>query len=306
MISFVMPAKNASLYVGQAVGSLCKADYKDWELIVIDDHSTDGTCDILKQAEETDSRIKVFKNRGNGKVVGLNYGYTLTSGEIIKCIDADDVLDAHFFDHIGTMQESDATCHDFYITTNDLKIIGHYSVNKTFLQKDFIYCLKYLKGVPRCVWSFTRKIGDRIFPIPEELPFEDVWFSLVIKKYAPNISYINRKLYHYRQHGNQTFGGVLNFDDKIVAFRARRMLKMAEVICSNSTNQLMHEQADNNIFKDAVCYFEFLARDNIELHDVLISDIPLEFKLKLLIYKKLKFLAMPIMKIKWMYDKLHP
>ena len=306
MISFVMPAKNASLYVGQAVGSLCKADYKDWELIVIDDHSTDSTYDILKQAEETDSRIKVFKNRGNGKVVGLNYGYSLTSGEIIKCIDADDVLDAHFFDHIGTMQESDATCHDYYITTNDLKIIGHYSVNKTFLQKDFIYCLKYFKGIPRCVWSFTRKIGDRIFPIPEELPFEDMWFSLIIKKYASNILYINRKLYHYRQHDNQTFGGVLNFDDKIVAFRARRLLKVVEVICNNSTNQLMHEQVDNNIFKDAVCYFEFLAKDNIELHDVLISGIPLEFKLKLLIYKKLKFLAKPIMKIKWMYDKLHP
>jgi glycosyltransferase involved in cell wall biosynthesis len=303
MISFIMPAKNVSLYVGWAVDCLCKADYKDWELVVIDDHSTDITYEILKQVEETDSRIKVFKNKGNGKVVGLNYGYSLTSGEIIKCIDADDALDAHFFDHIGTMHDFDAMCHDFYITTNDLKIIGHYAINKTFLQKDFIYCLKYLKAVPRCTWSFTREIGDRIFPMPTQLPFEDVWFSLVIKKYAHEILHLSEKLYYYRQHKNQTYGGILNFDSEVISFRANRMLRFIEVLQTEEARQLMPEGKNLDYLKEIRFFYNLLASEKLTLRNILASDISKGLKLKLLLYRKFPIVAPLAVRLNWLMGK---
>lgn len=304
MISFVMPAKNASLYVGQAVGSLCKADYKDWELIVIDDHSTDSTYDILKQAEETDSRIKVFKNRGNGKVVGLNYGYSLTSGEIIKCIDADDVLDEKFFDYHDIMNKYDVLCHDSYITTSDLRILGNYSIDKSILDKDFLYCLKYLKSLPRCTWSFIRDIGDKIFPMPTSLPFEDVWFSLIIKKYARRIYCVNEKLYYYRQHNKQVFGGILNFDSEVVSFRAERMLNVIDVIEHERTKRLISRINDEDFFNEIRHFYGLLAQKKLNFGEIVKSDVPLEFKLKLLVYKKLSSLAPLIMRLKWFLDKI--
>ena len=303
MISFIMPAKNASLYVGQAVNSLRKTNYEDWELVVIDDHSVDDTYDILKRAEETDSRIKVFKNKGNGKVAGLNYGYTLTSGEIIKCIDADDVLSEKFFDYVDTISNYDAFCHDSYITASNLRILGNYSVDKSILIKDFSYCLKYLKSLPRSIWSFTRDIGDKVFPIPRSLPFEDVWFSLIIKKYAERIYYVNENLYYYRQHNNQVFGGILNFDSEIVSFRAKRMLKLIDVIAHEQPERLLSGINDVDFFHTIRRFYRLSAQRKVSLGEIVKLDAPLEFRLKLFLYKKLSFLAPQIIRLKWFLDK---
>ena len=302
MISFVMSAKNASLYIGQAIGSLCKADYKDWELIVIDDNSMDGTHDILQEAKETNSSIKVFKNKGRGKVVSLNYGYSLTSGEIIKCIDADDILDTKYFNHVNLMNDYEALCHDSYVTTNKLKIIGNYSVDKSILIKDFSYCLKYLKSLPRWTWSFTRSIGDKIFPMPETLPFEDVWFSLIIKKYAKRICYVNEKLYCYRQHNNQVFGGILNFDSEVVSFRAKRMLDLIDFLGHEQAKRLVSGINYEDFFSEIRHFYRLLDKKKLNLGEIIKSDVPLEFRLKLILYKKLSFLAPLILRLKWFLD----
>ncbi len=303
MISFIMPARNVSSYVSEAVNGLLKAGYKDWELIIIEDHSTDDTLSILRKIEERTHRIKVFENKGSGKVVGLNYGYALASGEVIKCIDADDILDTRFFDHVDIMDNYDALCHDSYVTTRNLRIIGNYSVDKSILIKDFSYCLKYLKSLPRWTWSFTRSIGDKIFPMPADLPFEDVWFSLMIKKYAKRICYLNDKLYYYRQHNNQVFGGILNFKSEIVSFRARRMLRLIDVIEHGQTKRLISGMNDENYFDEVKLFYEMLAKETVHLGEIAVSGMPLEFKVKLLVYRKLSFLAPHLTKLKWLLDR---
>jgi glycosyltransferase involved in cell wall biosynthesis len=297
-----MPAKNVSSYVSEAINGLLMAHYDDWELIVIEDHSTDDTLSILREMEEQDSRIRVFENKGIGKVAALNYGYTFSSGVFIKCIDADDVLSERFFDYIYMMNDCDALCHNSYVTASDLTILGSYSVDKSILIKDFSYCLKNLKSLPRWTWSFTRSIGDRIFPMPTELPFEDVWFSLMIKKYAKRICHINDKLYYYRQHDNQAYGGVLNFSEQIVNFRARRMLKLIDVIKEEKTRQLMSGISDADFFDGIKNFYGLLARQTLNFIDIFKYEMPLEFRLKLIIYKKLSFLAPLIIRLKWFLD----
>ena len=303
MISFIMPAKNVSPYAEDAVNALLKADYEDWELIIIEDHSTDDTLRILREIEKRDCRIRVFENKGSGKVVGLNYGYTFTTGEIIKCIDADDVLDTRFFDHVDIMNNYDALCHDGYVTTNKLRIIGNYSVNKSILIKDFSYCLKYLKSLPRWTWSFKRSIGDRIFPMPTELPFEDVWFSLMIKKYAKRICCINDKLYYYRQQDNQVYGGILNFSEHILTFRAKRMLKLIDVIKEEKTRRLISGIEDQDFFEDISSFYRLLAREKLRLWDIMTPALPVRLKLKLLVYRKFNFIAPSLIKMKWLLDR---
>jgi len=303
MISFIMPARNVSSYVSESVNELLKAKYEDWELIIIEDHSTDDTLSILREIEKRDCRIRVFENDGVGKVVGLNYGYTFSSGEFIKCIDADDVLDTRFFDHVDIMNNYDAICHNGHVTTSKLRIIGNYSVDKSVLIEDYLYCLKYLKGLPRWTWSFTRSIGDRIFPIPENLPFEDVWFTLMIKKHAKRMYYINDELYHYRQHDNQVFGGILNFSSEVVSFRAKRMLKLIDVIVNEQIELLAPETNDAGFFDGMRHFYELLARQTVNFIDIFKSEMPLEFRLKLIIYKKLSFLAPLMIRLKWFLDK---
>lgn len=304
MISFIMPAKNTSLYINDAIEALQKANYQDWELIVINDHSTDNTYDILNKAAEADIRIKVFENKGVGKVAALNYGYILSKGASIKCVDADDMLDVNFFNYLKDSVGYDAMCHDLYITNQNMEIIGKYSINKSVINKDFMFCLKRLKGLPRCSWSFNRYIGDKIFPLPEELPFEDVWFTLIIKKHARKIRHVDRQLYYYRQHDNQVYGGILNFKKDTVIFRANRILKLIETIINEPTSRLVSNTDNKNIFKEIELFYVELAKNDLKIIDIIKADLPLELKLKLTIYRKLSFIASFAVRLKWAIDSL--
>ena len=304
MISFIMPAKNASAFIREAIDAVRKTKYEDWEMIVVDDHSTDDTLTILKEIEAEDSRIQVIENDGHGKILALNHGYKLTNGDFIKCIDADDVLAPTFFDFLHVMTQHDAGCHDYYIANTNLKVIGEYSMNKAYFRKSFDDCLKNLISLPRCVWLFKRHIGDTIFPMPDNLPFEDVWFSLIIKKYAgPNIYHVPQPLYYYRQHKNQTFGGVLNFDKQTVIYRANRMLKLIKAIEQDPTKRLTCEIKDPDFFKQITSFYLLLAQEKLRLQDIIRAKIATQLKLKLLIYRKLSFLTMSLLKLKWLLDR---
>jgi glycosyltransferase involved in cell wall biosynthesis len=303
MISFIMPAKNAEMFVSQAVNSLLKSKCNKWELVVVEDHSKDNTYEILKQFEKKDVRIRVYKNIGFGKITGLNYGYSLCDGEFIKCLDADDVLTPSFFEYKDIMNECDAMCHDYYITNSNLKVIGEYCVSKSFIHRDFEYCLKYLVSLPRCTWTFTRSIGDTIFPMPTQLPFEDVWFSLVIKKYAQKILHIPEKLYYYRQHKNQTYGGILNFDSEVVSFRANRMLRLIEVLQTEESGRLIPDGKTPDFLKEIRFFYNLLASEKLTLRNIVVSDISRGLKLKLLLYRKFPIVAPLAVRLKWLMDK---
>jgi len=299
-----MPAKNVSSYAREAIDALRRVNYKDWELIVIDDHSTDETLAILKEIEREDSRIQVSENDGHGKVLALNCGYQLANGDLIKCIDADDVLAPTFFDFLQDMTDYDASCHDYYIAKSNLRVVSEYSMNRTFFSESFDYCLKNLISLPRCVWLFKRHIADMIFPMPDNLPFEDVWFSLIIKKYADaNIRHIAKPLYYYRQHNNQAFGGVLNFNKQTVIFRAKRMQKLIQAIEQDPTKRLTAGIEEQDFFSDISCYYTLLARDRLGLRDIIGPAIPTGLKFKLLVYKKFSFFAPSLLKLKWLLDR---
>jgi glycosyltransferase involved in cell wall biosynthesis len=305
MISFIMPAKNVSSYVHEAIDALRKADFKDWELIVIDDHSTDGTLAILKAIETQETRLKVCENNGHGKVLALNRGYQSAKGDLIKCIDADDVLSPKFFDFLPEIAGYDASCHDYYIAKSNLKVISEYSMNRAFFRKSFDDCMKNLISLPRCVWLFKRHIANMIFPMPDNLPFEDVWFSLIIKKYAgTNIRHIPQPLYYYRQHNNQVFGGILNYNQQIVIFRANRMLKFIEAIEQDQTKRLTSGIKEPDFFGKITSFYRLLAQEKLRLRDILRPALPAGLKLKLLVYKKLSFLAKPLLKLKWLLDRI--
>jgi glycosyltransferase involved in cell wall biosynthesis len=299
LISFIMPAKNEAHYIHEAIGAIINADYETWELIIIDDHSDDNTYEVVSNWVLKDSRIRVFKNEGKGKIIGTNLGYNLAKGDIIKCIDADDVLDTKFFDHLNKHFEYDVMCHDCYVTSSDLskKTINH--MNPDFLSNDFEYCLKYLKSLPKWSWSFSRDIADKIFPMPESLPFEDVWISLIIKKNAARICYIPKQLYYYRQNDNQTYGGIFNFSRSIMEFRAKRMLKLINVLENEEMTDLMTGIEKEDFFFEIKQFYYALMNSNQSLLEIVRIKIPVGFIFRILIYKKLGFLVTKALKVKW-------
>lgn len=89
-VTVLMPAFNAAAFVGQSIRSILEQSYRDFEFLVIDDGSTDGTPDIV--ASFRDSRIRLVRHEKNkGLVATLNEGLRTASSPLVARMDADDV-----------------------------------------------------------------------------------------------------------------------------------------------------------------------------------------------------------------------
>ena len=92
LVSILIPVYNVEEYVEAAIRSIMDQTYKDLEIIIVDDCSSDSTFDICKKLQEHDSRIKLFKNENNQKICfTLNRAYRLSCGDMIARMDGDDI-----------------------------------------------------------------------------------------------------------------------------------------------------------------------------------------------------------------------
>lgn len=101
MISVIIPVYNRPQLVSEAIESVLAQTYSDWELIVVDDGSTDETWDVLSQYSLQDNRIKIFKReRGpKGASTCRNIGINFASGEYLMFLDSDDLLSPFCFEY---------------------------------------------------------------------------------------------------------------------------------------------------------------------------------------------------------------
>lgn len=97
-ISVVLPVYNGKKYLVEAIDSILGQTYSDFELIIIDDGSTDGSQQILKDFETKDSRIRLITRENRGLVASLNEAIDLADGEWIARMDADDISLPHRFE----------------------------------------------------------------------------------------------------------------------------------------------------------------------------------------------------------------
>ena len=91
-ISVIMSVYNGETYLKEAIESVRNQTFKNWELIVINDCSTDSTAEILAELSSRDERIKVHTNEVNLKLqTSLNKAVSLSQGKYIARMDADDI-----------------------------------------------------------------------------------------------------------------------------------------------------------------------------------------------------------------------
>jgi len=91
-VSIIMPAYNAAVTIEESIQSVIAQTYPHWELLIIDDGSTDTTLKIIKQAADNDIRIRIFLNKNNqGVAASRNEGIKKANGEYIAFLDSDDL-----------------------------------------------------------------------------------------------------------------------------------------------------------------------------------------------------------------------
>lgn len=91
MVSVIMPSHNSAGYISEAIDSVIQQTHTKWELIVIDDASTDNTVSIVEDLSKQDSRINIIKNSTNqGPGFARNAGIKASKGDFIAFLDSDD------------------------------------------------------------------------------------------------------------------------------------------------------------------------------------------------------------------------
>lgn len=91
-VSIVIPVYNAEKYLRKAVASVLTQDFTDWELILVDDGSRDGSGALCDELAVSDSRIRVFHTPNGGVTAARSFGVAQACGEWIAFVDADDTL----------------------------------------------------------------------------------------------------------------------------------------------------------------------------------------------------------------------
>lgn len=92
LISIITPTYNCERFIGETIESVLKQSYKNWEMIIVDDCSTDNTYDVVKKYADNDSRIKYYLLEENsGAAVARTKAMQLATGDYIAFLDSDDL-----------------------------------------------------------------------------------------------------------------------------------------------------------------------------------------------------------------------
>lgn len=92
LVSIIMAVKDTEPYLPACLDSILHQTYQNWELIAVNDHSTDRTPEILNEYAQKDSRVKVFHSERHKLIPTLKEGYQHVKGELINRMDSDDIM----------------------------------------------------------------------------------------------------------------------------------------------------------------------------------------------------------------------
>jgi len=92
LVSILIPFKNTTLYLPECLDAIQNQTYAKWEILAVDDHSSDASFKLVSSYARKDPRIKVYKNSGNGIIAALRTAYQESKGIFITRMDSDDVM----------------------------------------------------------------------------------------------------------------------------------------------------------------------------------------------------------------------
>ncbi len=197
LVTIITPSFNCSKFIEETIKSVQSQTYKNWEMVIVDDCSTDNSIDIIKSLMKTDERIKLYQQRWNGgPAVARNVAIEHAKGRYIAFLDSDDLwLSEKLEKQINFLHKKNAALvycayQKMSETGEDRgEVIPPESVDyKDMLKSNFIGCLTALYD--------TKKINKCYMPIISKRQDHALWLSILKK--SPRAYAIQDVLARYR------------------------------------------------------------------------------------------------------------
>lgn len=245
LISVIIPVYNVEEYVEKTIQCIVAQDYKNIELILIDDCSTDSSSSIIDKFKSY-KNIKIIRNTKNkGAAYSRNQGLQVATGDYIGFIDADDFIGVNYFSSLldsATSENADIVICDINIVYDNGNVDRRSCGNPCHKKIDFI---NNGLAASSCNKLFKREyIGNTRYE--ETKKNEDLAFVLPLVISAEKVVYNKEVCYNYYQRGN-------SFQNSSLTIERFDIFDGVSL-----TLEKIHDLSDYEIYKEAIVYNQLI------------------------------------------------
>jgi len=201
----LLAVHNCAEFLSAAIQSVLKQTYSNWELIIVENGSSDSTLQIARDYSKQDMRILCFQLPEKGKCAAYNLAFANCTGDFICYFAGDDLLVENSLEQRVEYTRN----HPFNFSTCLIETISENPKYDGVLFPKQKKTMNFSGGA----LFFLRSLGERIFPIPVNLPNEDTWTMLHLKAFGLGRP-VTQVLYRYRIHLLNSYGYDLSFQEK--------------------------------------------------------------------------------------------
>jgi glycosyltransferase involved in cell wall biosynthesis len=245
--SVIIPLYNKAPYIRKAVESVMAQTCGDWELIVVDDGSTDGGGYNVKDI--SDSRIRLVRQENAGVGAARNKGVSLSTAPYITFLDADDWWEPTFLEEMSGLIARHPTAGiygtGYYIVKNGRKRLAPIGVSEEFAEGEINYCTVYAKTLCMPLTSITVAIPREVFDetggfkphlkLGEDF---DLWIRIALKH---KVVLLNKPLSNYNQDVDITNRGTHHLRNP----KEHMLWNLTDLEATEKTNQDYKQLIDN-------------------------------------------------------------
>lgn len=212
MISVVLSNYNGQVYLAEAIDSVLNQTYKNYEVILIDDGSTDNSRAVLNKYKGHERVVLHFAEKNGGQCAGFNKGVELARGEWISFMDSDDLWFENKLEEVSKAIEKNQDCaliqHNLYIMRGEKPTQMKFTqeLNEGDLYKEFLETERVISFIPTAGLTFRKEVLKKVVPIPQAFRVCADGFMTRTSMLYGEVVAINKSLGYYRVHeNNNTF-----------------------------------------------------------------------------------------------------
>lgn len=207
-ISLIIPVYNVEKYIRKTLESVLAQTFTDYEVIMVNDGSTDGSLAVLKEYADKYENFKLINQNNCGSSKARNVGINEAAGDYLAFLDSDDFLKPDFLEVLYSSAEesgADIACCNYYLyyEKNKKKVYMPFTA-KTGVYSNEMALKKLILDISFHFFMWNKLFKRSLF-IENDIVFYDMYFEDVaicpqLFFYANKVSFVNKALYYYRRH----------------------------------------------------------------------------------------------------------
>ena len=301
-ISVIIPIYNSEYYLKKCIESVINQTYKNLEIILVNDGSTDKSSYICNEYMMKDDRIKVINKENSGVSDSRNHGISASTGEYIAFLDSDDWIDSNLYNVLYNLiikNNSDISVCNFKRVNNEeekLKFSSNEFIYNNIEAIEEIYGERYIQFIG-VVWNklYKRELFSEL-RFPKGRIHEDEYISPLLMFKAKKIVYTDRELIYYRKTLNSIMNTKFNVKrlDYLYVLRERN-----KFFKENNLSELYQKGIQTEIQKNIEYYYnvnesiidnkyEIMLELKRNLKNVVKNidfNLPFNIKMKIIVFK---------------------